>query len=658
MVITTRLPRILTLVFTLDSKITKMKTIRIICIIVFLAGLSSCRKNVLDLPGTNALSTTQIFSSTATVNAYLATLYSNLPMEDFSFCNFSYGGFPGSGNEYTADWTDEANWSTSAQDNATMGSSFSQIYKAIRTANNFIASVPSATGFSKAQVNYWLGEGKFVRAYCYFQLAKYYGGVPLILTVQATATSVPRNKEAEVYNQIKTDLESAASLMDATLPNANYGHATKWAAFALEARAMLHAGSIGMFDNTGNLSLTGGINGIDAASATTFMQAAYDAADSIIVSGKFALYNKYPSNLAQNFQYLFYDVSQGTSNSEGIFYRGYDYATSNNRTHSQDLMALPHAIESPYGYGGRLMPSMDLVEKFQNIDGSTGVLGADQGYNATTNVNVQIHYPSVTAPFAKKDARFAGTIIAPGTVFRNSADPSLRLQNGAITSQKGVIHNGTIYNANNFSQYFNVGNNTFSASTGAVPPAGYVWGSGNSAGSPTDLGSDIAFWLKKWTDPVTDVSLLRDYSSRTSWMDMRYGEVLMDFAEASFLLKHTTSESLGALNQIRARAGMPAYTIVTQDEIRNERFVEFSFENKTYWDYVRWRTLTTDFSNRPEYGLRIYWDIDTQDYVFVKIPVATKTYVPKAYYFDLPGSDIASSPAIAKQINGGHNPGY
>lgn len=662
MVIITRSQRILTLVFILHFKLIEMKNLRIIYIIFFLAGFCSCRKNVLNIPGTNVITSTQIFSTTATVNAYLATLYSDLPMEDYSFCNGTFGNFPANGNQYTANWTDEANASSFAEGQlgkTTPNDVFANIYKAIRATNNFIALVPSTSGFTQAQTNYWLGEAKFIRAYDYFALVKYYGGVPLILTVQATATSVPRNKEVEVWNQIESDLESAASLMSgATTPNANYGHATKWAAFALEARAMLHAGSIGMFDNTGNLSQSGGINGVDAASAQTYLQAAYNAADSIVVSGKFSLYMKYPTNLAQNFQYLFYDVQQGTSNSEGIFYRGYDYATSNNRTHSQDLMALPHAIQSSVGYGNRLMPSLDLVEKFQNMDGSTGVLGADKGYTAISNINVQLHYPSMSAPFANKDPRFAGTIIAPGTTFRNSADPSLRLQGGWITSQKGVIHNGTLYNASNYSQYFNTSANVFSSSTGAVPPAGYVWGSGNSGGSPTDLGSDDAFWLKKWTDPVTDISLIKDYGSRTSWLDMRYGEVLMDFAEASLLLNHPTSESLGALNQIRARAGMPAYTLVTQDLIRNERFVEFAFENKNYWDYVRWRTLTTAFSNRPEYGLRIYWDIDTQDYVFIKIPVATKTYVSKDYYFDIPAADISSSPAIAKQINAGHNPGY
>jgi hypothetical protein len=624
--------------------------------IVFLAGFCSCRKNALNIPPTNLISQSGIFSSSASLDAYFASLYSDLPMEDYSFCNGSYGGFPGGGNQYTANWTDEANDSQSSDGKLT--DVYSKIYQAIRAVNNLITLLPSQGNFTKQQINGWLGEAKFIRAYDYFALVKYYGGVPLLLTVQTTAVPLPRNKEVEIWNQIKADLESAEALMNAaTLPNGYYGRATKWAAFALEARAMLHAGSIGMFDNTGNLGESGGLNGVDAASGQAYMQAAYNAADSVVKSGAFSLYMKYPTDLVQNFQYLFYDDQQGTSNSEGIFYRGYDYATTQ-RTHSEDLMVLPHAIQSSTGYGNRLLPSMDIVEKFQNKDGSSGAIGADKGYNTTNNMNIQLHYPSMSAPFANKDPRFAGTIITPGTAFRNSASLG-SLQGGWITSQRGVINNGTIYNGSNYAQFFNPTNNTFTASTGPTPAPPLVWGTGNSAGSPTDLGQDDAFWLKKWTDPVTDISLIHDYTSRTSWLDLRYGEVLMDFAEASFELGHSTSEALAAVNQIRARAGMPAYPSITQDLIRNERLVEFAFENKSYWDYIRWRTLTTAFSNRQEYGLRIYWDMDTQDYVFLKIPSAVKTYINRDYYFDIPANDISSAgTTISKQANGGHNPGY
>src|ERR1700754_4794046 len=182
--------------------IKKMKQIRILCMIVVLSGLYSCRKNTLSIPGTNAITTAQVFSTPATVNAYLATLYADMPVEDFAFWNGGFGNFPGNGNEYTADWTDEANWSTSSGDQSTLGDVFAQEYQALRNTNNFIAAIPSAspTAFTPAQKNYWLGEAKFIRAYEYFALVKYYGGVPLILTAQTTTVPVPRSKEVDVWN--------------------------------------------------------------------------------------------------------------------------------------------------------------------------------------------------------------------------------------------------------------------------------------------------------------------------------------------------------------------------------------------------------------------------------------------------------------------------
>src|SRR5689334_5321638 len=152
-----------------------MKKFKNICIAVFLAGICSCRKDTLSIPGTNAITPDQVFSSVSTVNAFLATLYANMPLEDFAFCNGQFGQFPGDGNSYTANWTDEAfdNRSSEGQ----LKDLFAQLYRGIRTTNNFIAEVPKAAGFSDAQKNYWLGEAKFVRAYQYFGLVKYYGGV-------------------------------------------------------------------------------------------------------------------------------------------------------------------------------------------------------------------------------------------------------------------------------------------------------------------------------------------------------------------------------------------------------------------------------------------------------------------------------------------------
>ncbi len=108
---------------------------------------------------------------------------------------------PAGGNQYTANWTDEAFDSQNAEGKLT--DVFSQIYKAIRLTNNFITLVPASTGFPQSQVNYWLGEAKFIRAYDYFQLVKYYGGVPLVLTAQTTATPVAKVRRLKFGTKLK-----------------------------------------------------------------------------------------------------------------------------------------------------------------------------------------------------------------------------------------------------------------------------------------------------------------------------------------------------------------------------------------------------------------------------------------------------------------------
>ena len=607
-----------------------MKNIKTLILIAVLAGSTSCRKNMLDVKPTNLLTQDALFSTSAGVDAAFAQLYADIPVEDYNFCNGSFGGFPGSGNQYSANWGDEAYDSS----NYTMDANvFDRLYQSLRNVNVVIQQLPAyASNYSTTQMATWQGEARFIRAYIYFGLVKYYGGVPLLTTPQEKPTALPRAKEVEIWDQVKTDLDFAAANIPETYNI--YGRATKWAALALEARAMLHAGSIGLFDDTGNLQQTGGINGVDATHAQTYMQAAYDAANAVITGNKFSLYNKYPSDLQKNFQYLFYDCKPGDVNTEAIFAKGFDInSTTGNQTHSQDLMALPVAIQSPAGYANRLRTSMDLVEKFQNTDGSSVVFTVNQDY----------HFPTMSAAFANKEARFGGTIVAPGTVFRvynGTTTPAV------ITGQRGVIYNNTTYVSSALNQYFDPSSKKFSTTVSQYP------GSGNSA------MDNIPFWDKKWIDPVTDYSLIKAWTSRTSWLDLRYGEVLLDFAEASFELGKGTTEAMNAINQLHARAGLALLTTVDRATIRHERFVELAYENKNFWDYIRWRTLTKDFVNRQQYGLQIYYDIDTQDWVLRKVPGNTRNYQAKFYYADIPAQDLATDPLFAKQPNGGHNPGY
>lgn len=583
---------------------------------VIMVGASACRKNLLEVQPTDLLTKDQIYASPAGVTAYFASMYRDMPVEDYAFVNGRFGDFPGDGHAYTANWSDEAfNSNGSGLD----GGVWNNLYRAIRNVNTFLAEIATVNNVDEETRTKYIAEARFVRAYYYFGLVKYYGGVPLLTEPPTDPNALinqPRSKETEVWDLIKGDLEFASENLPET---SQYGRANKYAALALEARAMLHAGSIGKF---GTVQLNG-VVGVDATKATEYLEAAYASAKKIIDDGKYTLFTKYADDPVKNFQYLFYECKPGDQNSEAIFCKGYDFAATT-RTHSQDLMVLPDYIRSPIGYANRLQPTLNFVEKFDNKDGSSGVL------NIGTSGNY-VHYETMNGPFANKDPRFAATVVSPGTEFRGAT----------ITAQRGVIYNNNEYIGNRVLQYFNTSNQSFQ--DGVTP----VVGTGNSSSWL------LTFWLKKWTDPVTDRNQLYDWSSRTSWLDLRYGEVLLNYAEAAFELGKPASEAVGAINLLRTRATMPTVATVDRALIRHERMVELGFENRTYWDYIRWRTLTTEFNQKQLYGLEIFYNVNTQDYVFRKVAVVGgKTYQDRNYYFQIPGGERALNPGLID------NPGY
>jgi hypothetical protein len=129
-------------------------------------------------------------------------------------------------------------------DNGNLESVWSGIYQTINGANNVIAKVPKVVDptFTAGQQNQLTGEGYFIRALAYFDLARCWGGVPITLTPTTTATqknNIARSTLAETYAQVISDLDAADSLM--SLPaSQNPVRANKETAWALKARYYLY----------------------------------------------------------------------------------------------------------------------------------------------------------------------------------------------------------------------------------------------------------------------------------------------------------------------------------------------------------------------------------------------------------------------------------
>jgi len=131
-----------------------------------------------------------------------------------------------------------------AADNDNLESVWSGIYKTINGANQVIAKVPLVVDptFTAGQQNQLTGEGYFLRALCYFDLARCWGGVPITLVPTTSATqktNTPRSTLAQTWAQVLSDLNKADSLTE--LPTSqNPVRANKETVWALKARYYLY----------------------------------------------------------------------------------------------------------------------------------------------------------------------------------------------------------------------------------------------------------------------------------------------------------------------------------------------------------------------------------------------------------------------------------
>jgi hypothetical protein len=86
-----------------------------------------------------------------------------------------------------------------------------------------------------------IAEAKFMRAWFYFELVSYFENIPLLTqTIKSTSEyKQEQNDPKEVYDQILVDLTEAAEDLPESVPSAQAGRVTKWAAKGLMGRVFL-----------------------------------------------------------------------------------------------------------------------------------------------------------------------------------------------------------------------------------------------------------------------------------------------------------------------------------------------------------------------------------------------------------------------------------
>ena len=546
----------------------------------------------------------------------MASLYNQIPIADFNSSGSGYTTNPIWGNGMLAHFTDEgmSNASNQAAKIYPIGSIWK--YDQVRNLNNFIIKVPTSS-FPESSRNKWLGQAKVMRAYLYFAIVKQYGGVPIIKEVQnftgdnLEELKVARNTEKEVYDFIAKDLDEAIPLLSGTtIKDGQNGFINQNMAYALKSRAMIYAGSVAKY---GTVQLNG-LVGIPSTDAPLYYKAAYDAAKAII--GKYTLYDK-NADKTLNFTNLFLD----TDNPEIIFVRKYKYPQ---KGHTYDLLCLPHhGVGSSGGWGSRLCPTLEMVESYEYKDGTDGKL------KCADNQGKLIEYSNPLDIFKDKDPRLAATVMLPFSDWKGyTIDVRAGIIDGAETIQGTGFE--TVYKGK------------------------YVIGRNGPFGdSETTL---TGFYIRKYLQPAYDKSKVTYWTQDQQFIDFRYAEVLLNYAEAAVELGGLyVADAKTAVNEIRSRAGIRQLSDaeVTIDRVRNERNVELAFENHRYWDLRRWRTYDKLFNNYQSSALMPYLVLSNNSYVFKTVKTNyIKTFFPNMYYEEIDKGEISKNSKLIQ------NPGY
>lgn len=647
-----------------------MKKFQYILLIVLMASVTACRK--VDIPPPNIIQDQTVFASSGGIQAYMARIYSELPIEDFRYSpdmglNFFWIIKPtpattgealsrdqtGSTSENWGDW----HWDI-----------WGGNYATIHDCNYFIKTLPAySSNFTADQVKAWLGEAYFVRAMTYFALVKRFGGVPLVTDVlnytvggDVSSLKIPRASEKAIWDQIASDLDFAIANLPASNADAGDGsRANKYVAAAFESRAMLYAGSIAkyntvtLFDASHNQ-----LCGIPASDAATYFQKAYDAAKQL--DGVYSLYLKNWAAGDKDAQYtnmvnMYFDASSP----ENIFVREYQYPNS---VHGYDAYNVPRQLIGPNGYSSEVNPTLDFVEMFdglpKNADGTLKTLDASGHYNMYTNT---------MDLFANAEPRLRANVILPGDVFKGQ---SIDIRRGIYTGPaSGGI--SPLLPSGSKSQYPTTNlvtsstndlnnNNPFTLPDGTKLKA--AGASGIFTGDQTCAIS--GFSVRKWLDPNLATAQVLENNEHQTWIEMRYAEVLLNRAEAEVELGSagangaSASDAFTIINQIRSRAGanqLVSAGSMTIDTVRKERRKELAFENKTYWDLRRWRTFDQEQKGRIYRILMPFYSSQAGKYFFDSRYDERNdvyTYDPRWYYEQIPQG------AINKSTNIIQNPGY
>ncbi|MGV8090577.1 MAG: RagB/SusD family nutrient uptake outer membrane protein [Mangrovibacterium sp.] len=219
------------------------------------------------------------------VLAVLGGVYSYLPSYSSYKANLTYQILYGGDDVATTAVTPRLfTERTVPSSNVYFVSPWTSYYQTINCANALLKTLETSEAVSESFRTRIMGELYFMRAFCYFNLVRLHGGVPI--KTEATdgdSDFYPvRNSVEEVYTLVFEDLVKASAdcIPFSEQPAGEFGHATKGAAQTILSLAYLTYAN--------NKDLAG-----QNSEARPYYQLAENYADSVLLSNEYSLVSNY-----------------------------------------------------------------------------------------------------------------------------------------------------------------------------------------------------------------------------------------------------------------------------------------------------------------------------------------------------------------------------
>jgi hypothetical protein len=172
----------------------------------------------------------------------------------------------------------------------------------------------------------------------------------------------------------------------------------------------------------------------------------------------------------------------------------------------------------------------------------------------------------------------------------------------------------------------------------------------------TDLSNinestNTGYYLLKGLNPKYAINGNNQQNS-ANFIIFRYAEILLSYAEAQNEAVGPDASVYQAVNQVRSRSELPGLPAgLTQDQmrtaLRRERRVELAFEEKRWYDLMRWKIAETNLNGSLHAML-----IENGVYKILPAAEGTRIFYPlKNYLYPIPQSVIDKNKTLVQNPN-------